>query len=174
MLKYFFLAVSFYFFAITSYTQSWNGRVEVLKNAKGETVDSVNIFDWPASPPSYLHDKLDFRFFNKTRLHNNRIDLKYMGTYKSHTEMTHLERYYWRGNFAVYKSTSGELSTAKLYKYGIGMGTLKFPVNTDGHYLVLIIWGGDKSIAKNEGQGRMIYCVVQDGYVSLYDATECD
>lgn len=154
--------------------QSWNGRVEVIKDNHGKIIDSVKIFDWPKKTPEYLINQLDFTFFNKTRLHNNRIDLRYMSNHIHHTKMTPLERYYWRGNFAIYKNNTDDLENASLYKYGVGIGQIKFPVDEDGHYLALIVWGGDKEIANNEGDGRMIYCIVKDGHVYLHDAKKCE
>jgi len=163
--------VAFCFTALLA--QQWKGRVEVIKDNHGHIIESIKILDWPKTTPDYILTETEFTFFLKTRLHNNRIDLKYMSEYIHATKMTTHERNYWRGNFAIYKSDTADLSNATLYKYGIGLGKIKFPVYEDGHYLALIVWGGDKKITNNQGDGRMIYCVVNDGQVYLHDANKC-
>lgn len=151
-------------------SQTWDGKKRVLKNDKGEVVDEARIVTWPSTTPSYLQGQFDFHVFNSTRLHNGRIDLQYMKEYKFHSSMTHEERMYWRGNFAVYKSDSSDFSSATLYQKGLGIGSVTFPVIEDGHYLVLILWGGNEGVTRKKGDGRMIYCEVQDEEVTLYDA----
>lgn len=154
--------------------QQWQGRVVGVSDNSGDLLDSIKVFSWPQTTPACLLDKLNFKLFAKTRLHNNRIDLRYMTKLKHHTEMTVEEREFWKGNFAVYKSATADLSKAQLYKYGVGIGQIKFPVHDDGHYLALITWGGEKQIIHNNGDGRMIYCKVMDGIVFLHDSMICE
>jgi len=154
--------------------QRWTGRVEVIKNNHGQVVDSVKIFDWPQTIPEYLKDQLEFTLFNETRLHKEVIGMRYASASFNPLSMTALERYYWRGHFAVYKSHTADLDIATLYKYGSCLGHVRFPVSGDGHYLLILAWGGDKELARNEGDGRMIYCIVKDGQVYLHDAKKCN
>ncbi len=151
-------------------SQSWNGETKVLKNNKGEIVDMARIVSWPSSTPAYLQGGFDFHYFNNTRLHNGRIDLQYMKNFKDHRVMSVEERSYWRGNFAVYKSDSRDFTRGKLHRKGLGIGSVSFPVVEDGHYLVLILWGGNEGVTRDTGDGRMIYCEVVDQKVTLYDA----
>ena len=150
-------------------SQSWNGEVKILKNHKGEIVDRARVIEWPKLTPSYLQGKFNFRFVLETKLHNGRIDLRYMKNYKSHTNMTIQERLYWRANYAVYRSDTKDFNTAELYAKGLGIGNVTFPVIDSGHYLVLILWGGDEGVRKS-GDGRMIYCAVENQQVTVYDA----
>lgn len=154
--------------------QQWNGRVERIMDKEGNTIDSVKILDWPETIPEHLKDDLDFTFFFQTRLHNNRIDLRYMNEDVHYSEMSYMDINYWRGNFAIYKSSTSDLDSASLYKYGVGIGRIKFPVYEDGHYLAIIVWGAENNIANNKGEGRMIYCIVKNGQVYLHKPKNCD
>jgi|GEM_PF-5651905 len=153
-------------------SQTWNGEMKVLTNNRGEIVDQARVVEWPRLTPSYLHGQFNYRFVLETRLHNGRIDLRYMKDHKSHTTMTQKERLFWRANFAVYRSDSDDFTSAELYTKGLGIGNVTFPVMKDGHYLVLILWGGNDGVnnEKNKGDGRMIYCKVEDQLVTVYDA----
>lgn len=157
------------------HAQKWEGRTYVLKSNRGKNIDSVKLLEWPKTPPSYLElDKQDFIEFGLTKLHNDRLDFEYTGTGIYHTEMTDKERSFWKGNYAVYYDVSGNLENAQLYGHGVCIGQVTYPVTKDGHYLTLIAWGSEKDLANKNGEGRMIYCIVKNGIVTLHDSINCD
>ena len=169
------LTILLYFvLAENLHCQKWMGRVEYLKSNSGEIMDSFRIYEWPLTVPDYLRKELDFKLISTSRLHNNRIDLKFYDGKYSPSGLSLAEQSFWRGHFAVYKHNTARLQEATLYTAGVGLGYVQFPVNGDGHYLTLVIWGGDKAIETRNNKGRMIYCRVEDGRVHLYDVTKCE
>ena len=159
------LSIVAFLLSSVSYSQSFSAKYEKLHNKSGETIDSVMIFDWSIN----LHERykdLDWRFLHKTRLHDNRIDLTYNN--KPKERMSKEELKYYRSNFAVYYSD--DCTDFQLYKYGIGINDISFPVHNDGYYISLITWGNENyNNTKKSADGRLILSKVQQGIVYLYD-----
>jgi len=151
-----------------SYSQSFNGKYEKLQNKSGETIDSVMVFDWSKNLNEKYKD-LDWRFLHKTRLHDNRIELTYNS--KPKEKMNNEDLKYYRSNFAVYYSD--DCTDFELYKYGIGINDISFPVQKNGYYISLITWGNEnyKKTKKSE-DGRLILSKVEQGIVYLYDVVK--
>ena len=151
-----------------SYSQSFSGKYEKLQNKSGKTIDSVMVFDWSLKLNEKYKD-LDWRFLHKTRLHDNRIDLIYNN--KPKTKMNDNDLKHYRSNFAVYYSK--DCTDFELYKYGIGINDISYPVNNDGYYISLITWGNENyNKTKKSADGRLILSRVDQGFVYLYDTVK--